>query len=770
MNKLLSAIIGLMLCASVAYPATGDIVSVSVDSNGWVASITVEGLAVGGTYDFGLGTNNNPSTAKIIFTVVSLGYDDTGSPTTITRTIYGTKQLRKVYPDHEDNDETVDGSNVIIRVALSDYIYTKDNTGEGNSGTAPTVSIASGWYTQAETPTNAATGMSVTNTSTAVYQPVVGNWTWPAMERITGTTLTLRAVAYHDSAQQGRPVRAIKFTCADESANSTSATLTEMTVDPTFGDASVVTEYVATMDMTDLTQGDTITCNFIAYPWMGDGESILDTGDGTYSQPTPYYAPQHYILDKTGGYGVGVCVVDATTGNDSTGACVAESAFNPSSPPNAFATINKAADVLQDFNNANYSRNTVEGTIYLNAGTHAWSGASNTISTATIPKTWVTIRPFPGLTKSDVTIAGVSGDKRIGGVTKVKFDDVTINGMEGQTSVFHTFAMLWLHNVDIAAPVSTVTIYAVPLTMITQSVIGNCTLILAGFGSDSKVNLTRGNVLNGYSGNVWPYVFIGNLKTDTGWEMTLQHSATAPVNTIGVIVAYNQLYGAGAGNVLRFYTTETLDTAQRGLAIIQNVFERQALNLTLVVGIAHDGTTQEPVNNVMMWHNTTVGERWNVAYNDTGDASALRKYWSAYNNITESIAIKADTFGTANGARIGNWSYLYGVGQVGNIDSNTGLGQFKREFEGLYSTIPINKRSQPVASDANDRLWINYFLYAANDRSSAGAGNGIYQLNANSPVAQISRRVVIPYDIRGVRRRAEADDPGAFVRGVGKVL
>jgi hypothetical protein len=113
-------LIGLLLIISFGFAgktfaATGDITavriikdtcSVGITCNGWVAEIDITGLATGGTYNFGMGTNNDPTNAKIVFTLTSHGYDTSGNATTITRTIYGTQWLRKAYPNNAVADET----------------------------------------------------------------------------------------------------------------------------------------------------------------------------------------------------------------------------------------------------------------------------------------------------------------------------------------------------------------------------------------------------------------------------------------------------------------------------------------------------------------------------------------------------------------------------------------------------------------------------------------------------------------------------------------
>ena len=177
--------------------------------------------ATGATYSFGLGANNAAGTNTPYFTVVSLGFDDTGTATTITRKVYMTKIIRFPYStvsilgtytagtftDGETITEATSGAtavvvgnqgsgtvlvaksvvgtpgasevwtggtsgatflngatatpvtytlithdekvptgpNLVARIALSDYIYQKDATGGGNSGTAPTFTAPSGF-------------------------------------------------------------------------------------------------------------------------------------------------------------------------------------------------------------------------------------------------------------------------------------------------------------------------------------------------------------------------------------------------------------------------------------------------------------------------------------------------------------------------------------------------------------------------------------------------------------------------------------------------
>jgi hypothetical protein len=126
------------------------VLSVEISPDGWYADLSFEGQSTGGTYDLGLGANGDPDTGtpKLVLTVTSMGFDDTGAPTTVERTVYGTKFVRKPYPNQAQAQETVFGTaDVTVRVALSDYVYAKDKAGAGNSGIDVVVSVLAGLYT-----------------------------------------------------------------------------------------------------------------------------------------------------------------------------------------------------------------------------------------------------------------------------------------------------------------------------------------------------------------------------------------------------------------------------------------------------------------------------------------------------------------------------------------------------------------------------------------------------------------------------------------------
>jgi len=67
--------------------AAGDILWATVEDNGWVLKLQVEGVATNGTFDFGFLTNNT-GPSKVVVNVTSMGFDDAGAATTMQRTIY----------------------------------------------------------------------------------------------------------------------------------------------------------------------------------------------------------------------------------------------------------------------------------------------------------------------------------------------------------------------------------------------------------------------------------------------------------------------------------------------------------------------------------------------------------------------------------------------------------------------------------------------------------------------------------------------------------
>src|SRR3954453_15246484 len=122
--------VALLLLAASTYANPGDIVSATVEPNGWVLDVTVVPPINNPTFDYGF-TNQVVGGAtivgippgKLVVNMTSLGFDDAAAATTFPRTVYGTRTLR--FP-HGVNGQTqfnyvmdvqTSGPNTVIRSA-----------------------------------------------------------------------------------------------------------------------------------------------------------------------------------------------------------------------------------------------------------------------------------------------------------------------------------------------------------------------------------------------------------------------------------------------------------------------------------------------------------------------------------------------------------------------------------------------------------------------------------------------------------------------------
>ena len=655
--------------------ATGDILSVAAIANGGFADITIEGLGTGGTYDLGLGAGNNPATGspKVVFTVVSQGY--TGDVLgTRTRAIYGTVRSRKpwsVSGDELTAQESTSGGNVTVRVAFSESIYDSDNNSGGtggNSGVAPTVTISAGFYTQGGTPNNAVTNLTVTNNSTLAYPRVVGNWSRAVNYEKVGSTIRLGVAVFHGHAMNGEQVAAVKFIAADSSGNSQTILKTASEIDETYGhpvDADgekvLVIEHVADITLFSFTpspanQGDVGTFTFIAYPWIGNGASVLDTagttsgstaGTGTASAPSPYYGPLSFVCDPNGTYCQSFAVVDAANGNDGTGA-VGVGTLNTGSPPASYATIGAAYTAVRSYNNSNYSRNNCGGsTIYLrdNAGgvnNFAWMGT--TVTASTRPQcVWILTR-YPGHSRDNVVISTQSGNRAAGELLKVVGIKITAENASGIFDVSTTTSYYVADQCEIdTATANRPFFFRIGVWSMTRCLVKNFRQGWTNYGgNNSSPSLCRGNTIDPSSTVIGPnnaFTILGNLKTDTGVCLMGASLASSGLASTNRVIAYNRITASNtAGPII----TGGTGTDTHGSAFVQNVLEN-CNNSSPALQIAADNTNTN-ANNIILFHNVIVGQRCSMAYNEYGARPYDRLNWFVKNNIADDYNIKADVF------------------------------------------------------------------------------------------------------------------------------
>ena len=803
----------------------GDITSMVIGSEGWYADITIRGLNIGGTYDFGWGANNTVGSNKLSFTVVSKSVTDAAVATTISRNVYGGEVVRTPYgttktagsytsgtfqegetvtqavsgatgivvigasagphlfiravtgtPNNSNiwtggtssatftptgtptsyvdgggnpgSREYYDGTSVTVRVSLTDYIYVKDKAGAGNSGTNVTYTVSSGFYTQSSVPNNSKSG-TATNSSVAPYQPPVINWAWPGYQRVTGA-FPLRAVGFQKDGQQGRSVKVVKFTVTDGS-NTEIVYVTTPEIDGGMPDEVPVIEYIADFDANDFTQGAELTCNFEAFGWVGDTDSSLDTSEGT-AQPTALPGPILLLCDKSGTYGVTMALVDAATGNDGTGVAYDSASFDEGTAA-PFLTISGAAEAIAAYNNSNRSRNDVgAGEIRLKAGSYSWLGATDTYGNK--PKTWLTITHAASTNAAGVDINGKTGATNISDM--VKLYRVTLTN--ATNSLFSGIDSIWFDQV-VCNTTGTGILAAGSIVYVTHCTLTDMQLQPSGV-ANLQFSILRGCEFSGSINRTAQFhTMIGNArlgKWTAGSVLKMDKASGSAAPLPICILAFNKIMGFVASGSASIFSAIDTSPSTTGQAIVQNIFEKcddgpEALSNFIA---SESTSTNTPLDNVIVWHNTFVGGRTGYGYNSDGSDIKHRRYWSIKNNFFDLNGTKSDIFGTPDGNRVGNWPLVWQVGASGNVNGNNedmGAVGFDFVFSGVKSLDP----------NAVDSTWAEFTDRKAWNGTVEGAGLGDYTPGPTSPLLAMSNDFVLPYDIEG-SARSSGDAAGAI--------
>lgn len=122
-------------------------------------------------------------------------------------------------------------------------------------------------------------------------------------------------------------------------------------------------------------------------------------------------------------------------------------------------------------------------------------------------------------------------------------------------------------------------------------------------------------------------------------------------------------------------------TLVKGFASIQNVHERW--HIQAASGSYFEDGDLSSVANFIEMHNTSVGERASHMYNDAlatkVGPSGIQKSGVAKFNIWDNYNIKSDTFSSgpqgAGAGSVGNWSFMYSVGNSGNVSLFGAVGR-----------------------------------------------------------------------------------------------
>jgi len=869
------------LCA-LGFGATGDVTQCIIDKSAFVAFLKIQGVAPGGTYSLGTA----PSSSKAVFTVTSLGFDNTGAATTKARTLYGTKQMaeptgsgsiamsaamigpvtngpyvdgetvtqsgtgataivvsncpcspllvRSVSASPAPNStgiwtggtsgatatptttptvytgspvrEGVDGSDLWIALSLSDFVYQKDNTGGGNSGTAPTVTIASGLYTNG-TASNAVTALACTNQSTLGYPQCVAQWTIEGGSPFS-TSQDLEMIGMHRSAGNGQPFACVKFSAADSHAHTVNATVTAMAKSAASDGLPV---YKTTITASSFTQGDTVVCNWKAYPNVGDSGSVLDTSTGGAwpqfnATGAPSLGPINFTANASGTYGQPVAVVDPKSS-------IAGTASGTFTNRDVLTqgTSGATCHVIGTQTTSPIKVSLIVGTP---DATHVWTGTGGETLTPSGAPTALAAggtvyadsnhTPGVGIGGSPGTYASISvaiangvnynninnGRNNADGLTIYLLDGDYGTGDQTSTTVSGGYCtvtrfpgvanggavivgylqlnpygptLMKFSDLDIK-PIDDYVFSDnwgvwVDRCRIDGSVHASALIsweaarLTATYNTSANLNYPiipfgGGNFPNLIRGNSFTGITAsGSAQCVVGNVFDQASSANSQVASPGVgdgsLFMYNKVQAYGTG-----YIAQTACT--QGIAVCGNLFEILGTGNPAGTSLFADGNTAA-ANNVIFAGNTVAGTRSNTGYNDEIPAAA-RTNWYFVCNSCFWVPVKTDTFNQTNAGegpnptRIKNWSIFYGAGFLhNNSEDVTDNGSFAPAYFGIDGTRAI------TASYTSDK-------------SGTGGGNGNYvpavgsSLIARVPLADQP----LSFDLAGNTRSTSATAIGAF--------
>lgn len=761
----------LALCLALVPPAkgaNGDPLWWTIETNGWIGVTEVQAVPTNASFAFGLGTNNSiQGTQAVNLSLTRMGYDDSGNGIRVGKSFYGTKQLRLAYPNNALNDATTNGANgTHIRLAQSEYVYQSDSN--------VLVSVLANWYSN----NNAVVGLAVSNLSTKPYPAAVAFWANYHWRRITNSTVRLEIVAVHASAQQGRPLRTVRFVGQDVHSHAQTNFIGWAIANLEVTTGVYTCLYAIDMDCSGFTAGDQIRFDFTCYPWEGDSGAATSTFDEANHWPTPYYCSVTNLYDPNYAYASSNqtwAIVDKAnltgTASDANGTAMTN-VLNQASLPVCFASINGALLAINGTNGALYNHSDVgAGQLYLLAYTN-YNCPEGSGNYGGIPKTWCTVSPYPTCSVDQVIIATNSGNSHICGLDR--FYGLTFSNYWKNDNIgcYYRSQALLLDTCKVA--IDTGDTVGTKLTVgreVTNAMAFHCTIIemrngsSIGFGPQGSNpggwSILRDCVLNGTGVNQ-AWVIIGCARTTTNGTAHSNHF----LQTFAASQSAASLVGSGFWGFNDFRNlwwstgTPCIDIGSgntlNGFALIQNVFEDVGGVNQPLMRLCGDSDTSNTTN-VLAWNNLLQAGAWfNYAYNDRAGVQLNMDKWSMLNNVADSWNIKDDIFAT-NGSNTFNWAVVFGVGMRGNIDlmtTNVGIHSNPNDFFGLNG-------SQVPTSQQHTTNWPAFVKRTAYDGAANGVGGGDYRWQSSSPLMGLQTAWVLPFDLAGNRRSA-SDPPGPY--------
>ena len=748
----------------------GSITGVTIETSGAFATIWLQTTNTpplntytnnNGGFLWGWNTNNILTNAPFLsISMSSPGFDSSGASNAISRTVIATREVRQVYPAYTNIDATqINGTNLVVRVALSDFVTSNDFNLSGT--------LNAGWFSNSVAATLSVTNLSALDMS---IPKVIANWVWPDSSVISSTTITGHVVGSSQFAMNGKPLAAVTVIARDLNGHTNSGTATVPTTNfsSTIGDPTLIQEYTVPVDLSAMPDG-LIFLDFIAWPNIGNTNSVLDTRLGKFDRGTPFPHTQVHVLNRTNGFASAFALIDPINGVDASGLTVKTNFNLGGNRPPAYKTWAAAFADLKATNNiiSRGSNNTCSGgVLFLSQGMH-----------------------YAGLPPNDV----MEGSVYLDSYYTNTLNPLVTNGPFSS----RTGTRWWLRNLELNANSGTNVFYGQSNYVCDRCLLNagstaffdrgaqyfiNCTVsnwaqgFIAIESGAQPVHLLRGNTIFAKVIGTRPFCIVGNLYSNytsfNGVVTTTTQGLDPYANVDYGIWCFNRYYGinnsSAGGSHIIFGTT---DICTNGFLADHLILED--VNNAGVSVCFHADNARGPITNMMARAIAAPGNWDNLWYDDQGTSPSWNVWCTTRGCIWEAYHMKTDTFtGTPNAARIGNWPEIYGVGSCGNYDQQktnmSASGSFTMDFAGLNSYQPqfLPGSTTYWTSKQMQTNWVQYYSNKAAECGAAGVagGGGDYHLKTTSPAANNFRVGWYgwPYDLDGAARSTN-DPPGGYV-------
>jgi hypothetical protein len=683
-----------------AVEAAVAVTQANVESSGSTLLVTVSNIDTNGGFNFGFtGTNNIGGTVTL--DVWSPGYANSGATNAVARRrgVVVTRVARLAYPystsSASANDITNSGSDAVIRLWLSDMVYTSD--------VVSNVTFSANWYSNS---TPAQTFTSVVNQSTAKYPKVIGHFAVENRRPVNGLSSVEIALAhkYGIGERDGTRFEVARVTVTATGGTSghvESGSVTNRTRSQRSDGRWV---YSVPLDLSvgaGFTRGEAVTINFTAYPWLGDSTATLDAmaDAGAIYQLTPL---TWTVMDKM------IAVVDPASGNDSSGVASTTQGTADASP---CQTWQGAAVKIAAANNSLYSLNRLDGgEIQLKAGTYRWdkTGAQATANG------YFTITRHGSATQGQVIFDANAGDNH-SQYGYQRFYDFTINRSANAYIIFAGNP-----NVLVVEKVNMIDAFGSWYSGDTGTDVefldcSTTSSFLSPGGNDGRARLIRNGSYVGPTASVFgnaSCVFGASVTSATGASGNIWQPLTTGLSNF--LIEGARIIGSTDG----YFMTSAV--ALNNVAAVDNLVERIGSTATPLAEISSANFT-----NLLFRGNTFVGQRFNHE-NDwaTPHNFTCVDYVFQQNILSARGNHRADLRTPGNSTLTGFWPVDTSVGCWGNF--NEGISSSgEQDFWGLNSNQPVGGAvsfGSPVAA--------GFLSDQSHDGSGVGAGN--YRLGPRS--------------------------------------